>query len=178
MTRVLTLALVLLAACSNSPSKSPQGPNAPAQPSSPPSDPAPTAAPPSGPTAPATPSSDPAVDSPAPAVTGSLTVTDGAGAGGPFKIGVVSRLHLAGSCASASPGRHTLRFNVLSPSGTVYASLAREVDVSDSGTASAEGTLELHGSTIESYMRTGTWNVTLNLDGGDSLVSADLDLTR
>ncbi len=167
MNRILALALVLLAACS-SPSATPgPGSSPPGQPSSPPSDPG----------GPATPPSDPPPASPPP-VTGSVTVTDADGAGGPFQIGAVSRLQFTGSCASAPPGNHTLRFDVRSPSGTVYASVPEDVVVPDSGSATAATALPLSGTTVESLMRAGTWNVTLTLDGGEPLASADVDLTR
>src|SRR5512147_2522219 len=132
MTRTLALALILLAACSNPsgrPAASPADPERPGDP------------------APAT-----------PRVTGALTVTDGQGGAGPFRIGAVSTLTLAGSCASAPPGKHTLRFDVLSPNGAVYASLPQEVVVPESGTASVQSTLPLRGTTVERLMRTGTWN--------------------
>lgn len=154
MSRTLAIVLVLLGACSSPSGRSAQAPND--------ADP---------------PSSDPTQASSTP-VTGSLTVTDAEGTTGPFRIGAVDALMLEGSCASAPPGKHTLRFDVLSPSGTVYASMPQEVVIPASGVASVQSALPLRGTTVESLRRAGTWNVTLTLDGGEPLASADLDLTR
>lgn len=160
MTRTVAIALVLLSACSNPSTESAQDRSAPGQPANPPSDPA-----------------SPSVPTPA-SVSGRLTVTDDEGTHGPFQIGAVNRLTLSGSCASVTPGKHTLRFDVVSPNGTTYCSMPREIVVPDSGSAETTTALPIRGTSVERFMRAGTWNVTLSIDGGEPLASADLDLTR
>jgi hypothetical protein len=152
MPRTLALALVLLAACSGADRPAVAGAE-------------PVAGPPETPDAPA-----------APATTASLRVSDGAGGTGPFRIGAVSALTLEAACASAPPGKHVLRLDVVSPSGSVYASVPQEVVVSATGAAAVSSSLPIQGTTIASYLRAGRWQFTLTLDGGTPLASADVDL--
>lgn len=156
MIRTLALALVLLAACTGSGNPADAArPATPAQPGQP---------------------AEPA--SPSPAVTGALRITDGAGATGPFKLGDVSRLSLEGRCASVAPGAHTLRVDVVSPNGTIYASVPEDVVVPESGAVAVSRKLQVRGTNIETFRRAGVWRFTLTLDGGEPVASADVDLTE
>lgn len=167
MSRTLALALVVLAACTSqgAPGTGAVNNGSPGQPLT-------------G-TTPAAPA-DPPADLPAalPSIAGSLAVTDGAGGTGPFRIGEVARLQLAAACSAATPGPHTLRVDVVSPSGTVFASLPEDVVISDAGTGGASSALQVRGTNIETLLRAGTWHFTLTMDGAAPIASADVDLTE
>lgn len=106
-----------------------------------------------------------------------LRVTDDSGGTGPMRIGKFSRFALEFQATAVRPGTHAARVNVLSPSGTVYASLPAQLQVGESGTATLSRVVQVRGTSIETYRRKGTWRFSVALDDAPVAVT-EVELTE
>jgi hypothetical protein len=127
--------------------------------------------------APSAPSGRPPSPPPAPGISASLAVRDGAGAAGPFRIGDVARIAIEASYLSLEAGRHAVRVDVLAPDGALYAQLQGSLDVGADGTGASSHALEVQGTPIEAFRQVGRWRLALSVDGAP-LASSDVDLTE
>jgi hypothetical protein len=106
-----------------------------------------------------------------------VSVRDGNGAAGPFRIRELAKLRIEVALTGARPGAHQLRLDVLSPGGTLYAQLPAAVEVGPTGEGTGASDLQVRGTTIERYRRTGTWAVRAWLDGAaQPLASAEAEV--
>ena len=111
---------------------------------------------------------------PSPALT--LTVRDPGGWPGPFAIDLVEEWTIEVRYAHLTPGAHAVRVDVMSPGGTLYAQLPIALDVNDQGTGSATYTLQVRGTTIQSFRQVGSWQFAASLDGSARSAAA-VDVT-
>ncbi len=117
------------------------------------------------------------IEPPPPPPSATLSVADPSGSPGPFAIAGLDRLLIDVDCAHLAPGPHAIRVAVMSPSGSLYAQLPATLQVDDSRQGRASSTLEVRGTTIESYGRTGTWQLVAFVDGVQ-LAAASVELTN
>jgi hypothetical protein len=114
---------------------------------------------------------------PPPAASAALSVHDGSGAAGPFKLADLERLAVDVRYAGGEPGPHSLRLDVVSPRGTLYAQLRGTLAVGADGSASASQALEVRGTPIDGFQQVGGWRFVLAVDEGEPLASAEVSLT-
>src|SRR5512147_3326198 len=97
-----------------------------------------------------TPAGPPPVDPPdggAPAAPQlSLTVADGGGGAGPFRIGSLEYLKVEVSYTGGARGPHALRLDVVDPRGTAYAHVPATLLVGESGAATATKVVRVRGT--------------------------------
>ena len=110
-----------------------------------------------------------------PPPTATLSVVDSAGAQGPFALDGLDQLVIDVECAHLKPGAHAVRVAVTSPSGSLYAQLPATLQVGESRRGRVSSTLQVRGSTIESYRQLGTWQLVASVDGAQ-LAAASVDL--
>ena len=102
---------------------------------------------------------------------------DSSGAPGPFLIRGLDKLLVDVDCANLRPGPHAVTVAVLSPSGSLYAQLSSTLQVGDSRKGRASSSLQVRGSTIESYRQLGTWQLVASVDDV-KLAAASVDPTQ
>jgi hypothetical protein len=137
----------------------PSSPQTPATPAAPANPGTPTSA---TPVSPASPTAQVAP----PAATGSLTVVDASGGAGPYRIADLSCFMAQLRVDGATPGKHQVRVDVVSPEGSLYAQLPAPMTAEASGAGAATQRLQVDGTDIESLHRIGTWSFRAYLDGG------------
>jgi len=93
-----------------------------------------------------------------------LTVRDPSGAAGPFTLEELEKLAIEVQDVHLGAGDHVLRLDVTGPDGTLYAQLPATLQI-DQKEPGATVTLQVRGTTIESYRQIGTWQVVAVLDG-------------
>jgi hypothetical protein len=126
----------------------------------------------------ATESGGSAVD-PSRPVVASLTVRDGAGAEGPYRIADLERLSVEVRLGAAQPGDHQVQLEVLNPDGGLYSRLPVHVEVGPDGAGAGWQLVEVRGTSIESLHRTGTWQFRVSLsDASPPLAHAEAKVTE
>ena len=90
----------------------------------------------------------------------------------------MARLRLDVLFASEDRGAHTLRIDVLSPGGALYAQLNGSVEVGADGKGSVSQPLEIAGTPIDRFRQIGKWRFLVGVDGGAPLASAEVELTE
>ena len=119
--------------------------------------------------------SDSSGRAPLPAATVALAVQGDAGQPGPLALSALKRLAV-GVTYQGEPGSHSLRLDLLAPSGQLYTQLSGALDAGPEGDAKASLKVEVAGTPIEAYHMTGAWQVLLSVDGGPPLASATVDV--
>lgn len=109
---------------------------------------------------------------PPPGVEASLSVSDGSGAAGPYRLQDVRSLRVQVELRGLREGSHRVRIDVVSPRGTLYAQLPTAVEVGPSGTATALREVPVRGTSIERLRRTGRWAFQAYLDEGAAPATA------
>jgi len=100
----------------------------------------------------------------------------GAGSGTPFHLPGLASLVLE-IAYTAPPGTHAQRVEVTDPHGLLYGSLPAQVEVGPDGSVSSTQSLQVAGTTIESYRLVGTWQFVLSVDG-TPLASTSADIVE
>jgi hypothetical protein len=90
-----------------------------------------------------------------------LSVRDGGGAAGPFRLADVEKLAVEVRLRYAPPGAHELRLDILSPAGTLYAQLPVTAEADAAGQANVVQELEVRGTSIDGLRQTGAWTFRL-----------------
>ncbi|HYD43104.1 MAG TPA: hypothetical protein VEB43_19885 [Anaeromyxobacter sp.] len=109
----------------------------------------------------------------------SVTVRDGEGAEGPFRLEDLQTLALEIRVVAAPPGPMPLRIDVLTPANVVYAQLPVTLEPDLSGTAAVRQDLEVQGTPIEGLRMTGAWTFRLAPAGGTApLATAEAQIAE
>lgn len=93
---------------------------------------------------------------PPPAVA-KVAVRDAAGAEAPYRVGELEKLAVDVRVTGAQPGPRTFQLEVMSPRGTLYATLPLAIQVDASGEGGATEELQVRGTSIERFHRAGAW---------------------
>jgi len=115
---------------------------------------------------------------PAPGVTGALTVHDGNGTPGPFKLSGLMRLAVDASYTGVEAGRHPARIDVFTPRGTLYTQYRADLELAGAGEATLSRVLEVRGTPIYFSKQLGTWRFVLTVDEGAPLATAEVSLVE
>jgi hypothetical protein len=99
------------------------------------------------------------------APTASLTVQDPDGGAGPFALDALERLTIGVRGKGLSGESHRVRLDVTDPSGVLYAQLPAALAPAGSGEVAAVLSLQVRGTTIETFRQVGTWQVSAWIDG-------------
>ena len=94
-----------------------------------------------------------------------LTVRDPSGDVGPFVLDDLETLAIEVQGVHLGVGDHALRLDVTGPDGTLYAQFPATLTSDRQGHGSASISLQVRGTTIETYRQLGTWQVVAVLDG-------------
>jgi len=94
-----------------------------------------------------------------------LTVRDPSGGFGPFVLDDLEKLAIQVQGAHLGVGEHSLRLDVTGPDGTLYAQLPSDFEADQNELGAAATSLQVRGTTIETYRQLGTWQVVAVLDG-------------
>jgi hypothetical protein len=126
-------------------------------------------------------SSTPAAPSPpgggtTPPPSATLSISDATGASGPYALDGLELLSLSVNIHHLQAGAHAVRLDVTDPSGVLYAQLPAQVMSSGNSGATAL-TLQVRGTTIESFRQVGTWQVAAWVDDAP-LASASVEVTE
>lgn len=106
-----------------------------------------------------------------------LAIRDAAGVSGPFALDDLEKLAVEVACVGAAAGDHAVRVDVVSPGGTLYAQLPATLVVDAGGTGSTSSTIQVRGSTIDTFRQVGTWQLAAFVDG-TAQAAASVDLTE
>ena len=106
-----------------------------------------------------------------------LAIRDAAGASGPFALDDLEKLAIEVACVGGAAGDHAVRVDVVSPGGTLYAQLPATLVVDAGGTGSTSSTIQVRGSTIDTFRQVGTWQLASFVDG-TAQAAASVDLTE
>jgi hypothetical protein len=115
---------------------------------------------------------------PAQGVSASLSLHDGAGGTGPFRLADLTRLAVDARYVGVEAGTHALRIDVISPRGTLYAQYQGALELDRSGQIAWSRVLEVSGTPIDAYHQIGTWRFTLTVDDGAPLAVAEASLVE
>ena len=115
---------------------------------------------------------------PSPGVSAQLSVRDGTGASGPFRLSGLARLAVDATYTGVEAGPHALRIDVFTPRGTLYAQYLGAVELGAGGQASYSKVLEVSGTPIDQLNQVGTWRFVLSVDEGAPLATAEASLVE
>lgn len=111
-------------------------------------------------------------------MTATVSIRDGNGAEGPFRLDALQRLTLEVRVRGGSPGSNPLRLDVVTPGGTLYAQLPLAVETGPAGEGTGMTDLQVGGTAIDSYRQVGSWTVRVSRRGAaQPLATARAELT-
>jgi hypothetical protein len=96
-----------------------------------------------------------------------VEVRDAKGATGPFRLAATTSLILEARATGLSPGSHSLRFDILGPNGALYAQLPAQIQTDANGAGTAIHELQVIGTTIDRFRRTGEWSIHVTVDDAE-----------
>ena len=115
----------------------------------------------------------------APPMTAFLSIRDGTGAHGPFRVEELEKLAVEVQLVSAPAGELPLRLEVLGPGGELYAQFPVTAQPDASGRAKLTQEVEVRGTSIDLLRQTGAWTFRLAAaDGAAPLATAAAELAE